>query len=251
MLGGAAGAGEGQTAVTAAQTRQEEEVRAEQARKEAAAKELDAAAVKAREDAAAKARQDTAAKAREDAAAKNEAARRAGADAGATGGVAGQGTPGLSEPAAGKTTTPDAPPAGDRPDSHGNEGGGRAATNASEEVAPPPSTEAAPENPGAMVRSAAGTRVPGRGPGPRPAGSGTSAGSAPQLQRDWASTSDVSSGPVPGVLTAAVNAVRTQFADYRGQLQDFAQGAQSRLIRLEQSVAVSFFFAAWYSCFFL
>lgn len=47
----------------------------------------------------------------------------------------------------------------------------------------------------------------------------------------------------PGILTAAVNAVLTQFADYHGQLQDFAQGAQGKLLRLEQSVAVI-------SCFF-
>lgn len=190
VLGSVAGTGEGQPADPAAQARQEEEARAAQAREETAA-------AKVQSDAAAKEKVDAAAKAQEDAVAQDEAARQAEADAGATGGAAGQDTPGSYALAAGQTAMPDAPPAGGWPDDHGNEGGGRAATATTEGEVPPPSTEAAPESPGTMVLTAAGTLVLGRSPGPRPAGSGTSAGSAPQLQWDWASTSEVSSGTAP------------------------------------------------------
>lgn len=78
----------------------------------------------------------------------------------------------------------------------------------------------------------------GRTRGPRPAGSGTSTGSVARLQGDWASTSEATSRTAPGILSVAVNAVWTQFAEYNGQLQEFAQGAQGRLVQLEQSIAV-------------
>lgn len=58
-------------------------------------------------------------------------------------------------------------------------------------------TGAVPEGPGAIVTLS------------RPAGSRTGAGSTAQLQADWASVSEATSGAAPGIMTAAVNVVRT------------------------------------------
>lgn len=56
-----------------------------------------------------------------------------------------------------------------------------------------PGTEATPENPDAIVILAAGARAPRRSSELRSAASGTGSGSMAQLQREWASTDEVSS----------------------------------------------------------
>lgn len=110
--------GESQPADPAGQTHQEEEARAEQAWRETAAQELEAAGAKVRADAAAKAQVDVATQAQANATTKAQenTAAQTEADAGAVGVAASQ------------MVTPDEPSAGGLPDGCVHEDSGRAMT---------------------------------------------------------------------------------------------------------------------------